>query len=84
MSSVAPHQLFITVVHGTWPDGLFRNVRIALTLVMWILSLILAPRLLLLLIYLFSLPRRFLNQDFIDEIPIVPKLLEFFRPNGAV
>jgi hypothetical protein len=26
MSSVAPHQLFITVVHGTWPDGLFRTL----------------------------------------------------------
>jgi hypothetical protein len=24
--SVAPHQLFITVVHGTWPDGLFRTL----------------------------------------------------------
>jgi hypothetical protein len=26
MSSVAPDQLFITVVHGTWPDGLFRTL----------------------------------------------------------
>jgi len=26
MSSVAPHQLFITIVHGTWPDGLFRTL----------------------------------------------------------
>jgi hypothetical protein len=24
MSDLAPRQLFITVVHGTWPDGLFR------------------------------------------------------------
>lgn len=26
MSSVAPHQLFITVVHGTWPDGVLRTL----------------------------------------------------------
>jgi hypothetical protein len=26
MSSVAPYPLFITVVHGTWPDGLFRTL----------------------------------------------------------